>query len=105
MGKIGANSLSPNALKSCPKSKILPNLVTLIPTYTIRLLIWVEKLETSQMLQSNKNKRGHYDCLSVPIRRVTIDRADASDTTGPQLESSQGNHKIYFKKRGFKRRI
>ena len=26
------------------------------PTYTVCLLIWVAKLETSQVLQSNKNK-------------------------------------------------
>ena len=31
MGKIWANSLLPKALKGCPKSKISPNLVTLVP--------------------------------------------------------------------------
>ena len=41
--------------------------------YNICLLIWVAKLETSHVLQSNKNKsyRGHSDRLSVSIGGAT----------------------------------
>ena len=39
------------------------------PSIAFFLLIWVAKLETSQLLQSNKNKtyRGRFDHLSVSI--------------------------------------
>ena len=42
--------------------------------YNLCLLIWVAKLETSHVLQSNKNKiyRGGSDCLSVSISQNTI---------------------------------
>ena len=54
------------------------------------LLIWVAKLETSQVLQSNKNKnyRGHSDSLSVSIAQWIHLRTTIMPT-GVRVPSSQ----------------
>ena len=49
--------------------------------YNVCLLIWVAKLETSHVLQSNKNKiyRGRSDRLSVSI---DVDWTDTAGSSG-----------------------
>ena len=72
IGLFTSMTIFPIAYKICQSpSRIFPNRdwQTCGDPYNVCLLIWVAKLETSHVLQSNKNKsyRGRSDRLSVSI--------------------------------------
>ena len=56
MGKIGANYLLPKALKSCPKSKISPNQVTLLWLYFVEVDSLGYRFKIDKIVFRNGNK-------------------------------------------------
>ena len=99
MGEIGANSLLPKALKSCPKSIKSPNLVTLviIKISLVGLMLFV----TSAQKVSKLSLIGDI-CLQKHTDYSTLNRRDQCDQIGRFLKvhgdkfSSNTNPNVYL---------